>query len=174
MALTLIIEDGTGLAGSNSYSTAAEGDTYHEAHVDAAVWDAATTSAKERALVHSTRTLDAMTRWLGDRKLCTQALAWPRRNAILDGCEVSSSIVPQPVKNATIELARLLLSSDITADLDQNLIKALTLGKGALDIEFKDHRDKARIPTNVSELLLGLGRISGGGSGISTRTVRRI
>ena len=174
MALTLTVEDGTGLAASNSYATAAEGDTYHEAHVDAAVWEAATTSAKEKALVHATRTLDAMTRWLGDRKLSTQSLAWPRRNAAFDGTAVSASVVPQPVKNATAELARLLLSSDITADLDQNLIKSLSLGKGALEIEFKDHRDKARIPSNVGELLLGLGRISGGGSGISTRTVRRI
>jgi len=174
MALTLTVEDGTGLAGSNSYATVSEAEAYHEGHVDASVWTAATNQRHEKSLVHATRTLDAMTRWLGDRKLSTQALAWPRYNAIFDGVEVSSSIVPQPVKNATAELARLLLSSDITADLDQNLIKSLNLGKGALEVEFKDHRDKARIPANVGELLLGLGRISGGGSGISTRTVRRI
>jgi hypothetical protein len=174
MALTLIIEDGSGKADANSYATAAEGDAYHEGHVDAGVWTAATTSAKEQALVHSTRTLDAMViDWKGTRGSCTQALAWPRDGARLDGCAVPHDIVPAAVKNATIELARLLLSSDITGDIDQNLVKSINLGKGALEIEFKDNRDKSRIPTNINELLMGLGRLPSAG-GITQRRVRRI
>ena len=173
MALTLTVEDGTGLAGSNSYATAAEGDSYHEGHVDAATWTAASTSAKEQALVHATRTLEAMTDWMGDRKSGTQALSWPRYNVCLDGWELASTIVPQQVKNATAELARLLIGSDITADLDQNLVSGLKLGKGALEIDFKDHRSKARIPANVGELLQGLGRLPSGSGGFGIMKVSR-
>lgn len=173
MALVLTVEDGTGLAGANSYATAAEGDAYHEAHVDSAAWTAATTANKEKALVHSTRVIESMVRnWVGSRKSGTQALSWPRTQAYLDGVQLSSSAVPQPVKNATIELARLLLGSDVTADLDQNLVKSIDLGKGALTIEFKDNRDKSRIPANVGELLQGLGRLPSAG-GIGMRRVRR-
>ena len=42
MALTLIKENGTGLADANSYASVADGDAYHEGHVAASAWTSAT------------------------------------------------------------------------------------------------------------------------------------
>ena len=38
MSLTLIKEDGSGLANANSYASAADGDAYHDGHFYASTW----------------------------------------------------------------------------------------------------------------------------------------
>jgi hypothetical protein len=67
MALTLIKEDGTGLAAANSYASADDGDSYHEGHTAATAWTGATTAKKEAALVMATRVIDACFRFPGAR-----------------------------------------------------------------------------------------------------------
>ena len=58
MALVLIKEDGTGLVNANTYASVADGDAYHEAHLYATAWTAATTPNKEAALAMATRLID--------------------------------------------------------------------------------------------------------------------
>ena len=65
MALTLIKEDGTGLANANSYADATDGNAYHEGHLYATAWNAATTGQKEAALVMATRLLDGEFQFFG-------------------------------------------------------------------------------------------------------------
>ena len=59
MALTLIKEDGTGKVDANAYANAADGDAYHDGHLYATAWTAATLANKEKALVMATRLIDA-------------------------------------------------------------------------------------------------------------------
>lgn len=172
MAITIIPEDGTGLATANSYVSLADATLYFEAHLYAATWTAADSATKNIALAQATRLLDAHARFVGQKKTSTQALQWPRTEVCLDGFEVSSSTVPQPIKDATAELAMLLLSNDLTTDVDQNQVSSIGLGKGALKLTLKDGKSKRQIPFHVEALLRGLGVI-GGGSGINQRTVRR-
>lgn len=156
MALTLIPEDGTGLSTANSFASVAEADAYHEGHLYASTWTGAATGTKEAALVMATRLIDRRTNWVGDKLTGDQALAWPRENAEVDGHEVASNVVPQPVKDATAELARLLIAEDLTKDVDQNQLEAIGLGKGALKIEFNG-KTKNQIPGIVDDLLGGFG-----------------
>jgi len=171
MALTLTLEDGTGLAGSNSFASAAEGDAYHESVIYAAAWDAADTAAKEQALVMATRLLDRKTTWKGTRVKSTQALAWPREDVECDDFEIPSNIVPVPVKDATAELARLLISEDLTAEVSQNELESIGLGKGALEIKFNG-KTKKQIPSIVDDLLGCYGDLESGGGFVQARTVR--
>lgn len=173
MALTITPEDGTGLANANSYISQAEGDTYFEAHLYGTAWTGASSGDKDKALAMATRLLDANTNWVGEKKTSTQALQWPRTDVEHDGFEISSSIVPVEVKNATAELAGLLISEDLTAEVDQNQLSGISLGKGALEVSFKDDRSKRQIPIHVNDLLRGLGKIRTGGSGISIVNVSR-
>ena len=59
MALTLIKEDGTGLATANAYADVSDSDSYHEGHLYATAWTAATADNKAKALVMASRVLDA-------------------------------------------------------------------------------------------------------------------
>lgn len=174
MSLTLIPEDGTGKTDANTYASQAECDTYHDARLHALAWTAAPDATKIRALAMATKTLDSMVRWQGKRKTAAQALAWPREGTSYDGLDVSDDMVPKPVKDATCELARLLIGSDLTSDVAQNDLQSLNLGKGALEIEFKGDREKQRIPTSISDLLQGLGTLPTNNSGgITVRKVGR-
>lgn len=168
---TLIPEDGTGMPNANSYASLAEADAYADAHLYAQEWTAADVDRKTVALVMASRVLDSSTDWIGSRSHADQGLAWPRTGAKYDGVLIGQN-VPRAVKNATAELARLLMKSDLTEDVAQNNLKSLNLGKGALEIDFKDGSEKKRIPTSVGELLMGLGNISSDG-GIVIRRVAR-
>jgi len=117
MALTLIKEDGTGKVDANAYANAADGDAYHDGHLYASAWTAATLGNKEKALVMATRLIDAEYQFNGVKAHEEQALQWPRedcRNP--DGEEaLASDAVPRAVVDATCELARELLIADRTA-----------------------------------------------------------
>ena len=129
MALTLIKEDGTGRTDANSYATAAEADSYFEAHLYASAWTAATAATKAAALVMATRLVDSQYQFYGYRAHDAQALQWPRercpdpdRNLVTSTTLspvltnfVPSTQVPQPVAAAVCEMARELLIVDRTA-----------------------------------------------------------
>ena len=121
MALTLIKEDGTGKVDANSYANAAEGDAYHDGHLYATAWTAATLANKEKALVMATRLMDAEYQFNGVKTTVAQALQWPREECWdpdaegWNGNTVASDIVPRVVVDATCELARELLIADRTA-----------------------------------------------------------
>ena len=117
MALTLIKEDGTGKVDANSYANAADGDAYHDGHLYASAWTAATLANKEKALVMATRLIDAEFQFNGVKANDGQALQWPREDCQdPDGSDVlASNIVPRVVLDATCEMARELLVADRTA-----------------------------------------------------------
>src|SRR6185436_6166277 len=82
MALVLIKEDGTGKVDANAYANAADGDSYHDGHLYASAWTAATTGNKEKALVLATRLIDAQVQFNGFRRFNAQALQWPREKCV--------------------------------------------------------------------------------------------
>jgi hypothetical protein len=127
--LMLVKEDGSGLPDANSYADAADGDAYHDGHVYASAWTAATTSQKETALVMATRLIDAYVEFAGRKASDAQALQWPRfgcpdpdsarwGNPLRAwgggvGCFDSASL-PAVLVAATCEQARCLLVEDRT------------------------------------------------------------
>ena len=118
MALTLIKEDGTGKVDANAYANAADGDAYHDGHLYASAWTAATTANKEKSLVFATRLIDSQCQFGGSKAIETQALQWPREDCPdpdADGGSVEINIVPKGVIEATCETARELLIADRTA-----------------------------------------------------------
>lgn len=121
MALTLIKEDGTGKADANAYANAADGDAYHDGHLYASTWTAASAGNKDAALVMATRLIDAEYQFGGTRMKTTQALQWPRQDCrdpdadSWSGGTVSDTVVPKVVVAATCEMARELLFADRTA-----------------------------------------------------------
>jgi hypothetical protein len=129
VALTLIKEDGTGMPDANSYASAADGDAYHDGHLYATTWTAATLANKEKALVFATRLIDSQVQFNGWRTNDGQALQWPRFScpdpdrapfavsvlSLRSTNAVPSNVIPKPVADATCEMARELLVADRTA-----------------------------------------------------------
>ncbi|MBI5388201.1 MAG: hypothetical protein HZA90_26350 [Verrucomicrobia bacterium] len=155
MALTLIKEDGSGKANANSYAAAADGDTFHDGHLYAAAWTAATAADKEKALVFATRVVDGMFRFRGFKRVSTQALQWPRsacREPEAGGAWVDEMRVPSAVRDATCELARELLRADRTDAPDGEGLWSLTL-EGALKVVFDPAHRRPMVPPLVQALL---------------------
>ena len=48
MAVTLIVEDGTGVTGANTYISLADAETYFDTRLDTGVWDTDTITRIER------------------------------------------------------------------------------------------------------------------------------
>jgi hypothetical protein len=174
MALVLIPEDGTGLANANSYATVEQGDAYHDAHLYATAWTGATPENKAKALAMATRTINNAMEWKGYRKGSEQALEWPRtyvnrpdidgRTILhhhLHGAYWDENRVPQPIIDATIDLARTLLEGDRTADDSTKGIKSLKLGQGAIGVDFDPTDRKYVLPDEVLRMLAQFGTARG-------------
>jgi hypothetical protein len=161
MALTLVKEDGTGLATANSYATAAEGDTYHDGHSYATDWTGAATGVKEAALVMATRLIDDYFSFEGRKIGDTQALEFPRFD-IFDrsGNLIQSSTLPAALVNATAELARWLIQGDRTAEEGEKGFKNLSVGSLSLTPDPGDR--KTKLPDVVMKMLAPFGRPYGG------------
>lgn len=153
MALTLIQEDGTGKADANSYAAVADGDAYHDGHLYATAWTAATTENKEKALVFATRLLDAELRFKGVKASTTQALQWPRAECRdPDGADdLASDAVPSAVVQATCEMARELLVKDRTAAPPGEGLKYLNVGSTQTGY---DKSDTPPVITRVAQAML--------------------
>lgn len=123
--MALIVEDGSIVAGADSYISVAEADAYHESRGNAA-WDLI--DDKEALLRRAT---DYMVgkyrlRWAGSRVYSGQALDWPRVDVpILDSrykAYHDSSSVPLEVKQACAILALKAHSAALIEDQSQKVI----------------------------------------------------
>jgi hypothetical protein len=172
MPLVLTAETGAGVEDANTYATREQANQYHEGRLHSSAWAGASNTTRDTALVMATRFLDGNVQWQGSRVDIDQALAWPRTGVVWDGHAVKDDSLPRPVKDATCELARLLIGADLQADQDADNIKSMNLGQSALEIEFKDNSRTRRIPLAIGELLQGLGATASG-AGINSRRVVR-
>ena len=146
MALTLVKEDGTGRGSANSYADAADGDAYHEGHLYASAWTAATATNKEKALVMATRLIDAEYQFDGVKVNDAQALQWPRESCHdpdadgWNGGTVADNVVPKGVMEATCEMARELLVADRTAAPAGEGLKYANVGTTQTGYDKEDRR----------------------------------
>ncbi len=128
--MTLIVEDGNGIAGADSYATEAQADLYHENRGNTAWYSVAD---KEAALRKATDFMLQTYRqaWKGFRVDPQQALDWPRYDVFTEGHKfgrfssdylIPSNVVPVEVRNACIELALKVTVEDLNPDLTQQIL----------------------------------------------------
>ncbi len=139
-----------GSASANSFVTVAETDTYCDARMNATAWADAEDDDKARAVIDATRELSAKA-WVGTRASSTQKLSWPRSFAInpdvswASWAYYDSTTIPDRVKDATCELAFLLLNGDAsdinTPDSTLN-VKVKTVD--VLTTEYFDPQQRAK------------------------------
>lgn len=123
MAVTFIVEDGTGKSDATSYSDLAFAEQYVEDYItDSTDWDGATNDVKEQALNIASRYLDVQYGLIlqGYRYLDTQALDWPRSYVVdRDGYSIDTDEIPVRWKQATVEVAVYVVSNgEVFSELD--------------------------------------------------------
>ena len=179
MALTLIKEDGSGKIDANSYADVAEGDAFHEAHLYATDWTAASLATKTAALVFATRLIDAHFQFRGFKAHQSQALQWPREFARDDDAlhnrvflslasrdeYFASNIVPKTLRDATIETARELIKANRTEDPDGEGLATMAL-TGTLSITFDKSDRRPVIPHVAQAMVSKLGQYLNSTSGV--------
>ena len=130
--MTIIVEDGTGLANAESYVSVADANTYHS-KIGNDAWADLDTSVKEQLLRKATDYMVAQYRlqYAGYRRYSTQSLDWPRLYVpLIDSLSanvfpqyVDFDIVPVTVKNACAELALKAYTAILMQDLTQGVIR---------------------------------------------------
>ena len=166
MALTLIKEDGSGLANANAYASVADGDAYHEGHLYTTDWTGASSGSKAAALVMATRLIDAYHQFRGFKAHATQALQWPRELARDDDALRSTGVLvvtareecfpndalPVVLRDATIETARELIKANRADDPEGEGLASMAI-TGSLSLTF-ERRDRRPVIPHVAQALL--------------------
>lgn len=125
--MALIVEDGSIVAGAESYCTVAYATTFHSNRGNAA-WALLTTAQMEETLRRATDYMRQAYRgmWKGYRYTNTQALDWPRANVEIEdnpfGNLVATNIVPQEVKDACALFALTASTEELAANLTQQVM----------------------------------------------------
>lgn len=94
--MALVIEDGTVVAGANSYVSAAEIVAYASARgVTISASDAEMSAVLAMDYLESFRS-----RYKGTKVSATQPLQWPRKDVVIDGADFPSNEIPKELKSA--------------------------------------------------------------------------
>lgn len=121
--MTIIVEDGTGLADAESYASVAYADAYFSSR-NVSNWDGSD-AHKEGLLRIATEYIDSVfgQRFKGTRNTITQALQWPRDGVSVDGFDLDSDVIPVNLMRATCEIAMQANHTDLLPNLEQAVIR---------------------------------------------------
>jgi hypothetical protein len=170
--MSLTVEDGSGLANAESYASVAEADAWHLARGNDIWFDSDfDNTEKEQALRRATDFMEQYygLRYAGYRKTDTQALAWPRYEvprADTNGGYWSSDAVPQPVKNACMELAVKAAQGDLAPDLGR-VEKRTKVGE--IEVEYADDGRQSTVYRSINMML---NQFLATGGGVSMKVCR--
>lgn len=176
-APTIVVEDGTGLANSNSYISLSDAQAYFAARLWSSGFTGATTDNQSLAILTATKVIDQLVKFYGFKKTDAQALQWPRYRVPdpdiggnfgygvgvppISGPWIADNVIPKKLKDCVCELAIVLLKSDRTAEPGQRGINKVSLGKGAISTEFDPLRAPMPIPDFIKAILSVYGSIRG-------------
>lgn len=168
MAIALVVEDGSGVSGANTYISVADADLY-QTNRGRSSWISLDADAKAVALIMATDAIDSLYPWIGKKKTSTQGLKWPRiEGKTPDGIEIVLSDsdgfgvegVPQAVVNACAEAAFLSLTEELFVD-DDPRGKVVRKKTDVLETQFQEDSPnlKPAMPTifgSLNAMLKGL------------------
>jgi hypothetical protein len=116
--MTLIVENGEGLADAESYISAEDASAYHEARGNT-TWATMTEQEQEEALRRATDYMEQTYRqnWKGVRVYTMQALSWPRNYVEFEDTYYPNDEVPVEVQRASAQLACKPAAGELAEDL---------------------------------------------------------
>lgn len=165
--MSLIVEDGTGLATAESYISVADAGTYHSNRGNTA-WAALTSdTVREQYLRKGTDYIEQVygLRWQGYQVYPTvQALSWPRYDVWTGERYIESDEIPTAIKNACAELALKAATETLNEDLEQGVIREKV---GSIEVEYDKSSPQAKRYKAVDAMLAPFLKAGGGGASMS-------
>ena len=146
---------------TDSYATLAELNAY----ATAMGWTLTGTDAvKEAALRRSAVALDGSYGFIGVRTYQTQERAWPRFwYGLIDGWPVASDTIPEPVKNAQIELAYVILTGSNPLASYDGAVASERVKAGPVEADTVYSGGKARTRYTAVDRIIAPYTVSGAG-----------
>ena len=140
----------------NVYGPKADADAYFQGKLNRSSWNTAGASARDRALISSTRLLE-LQRYKGQITDSTtpQPLQWPR-SGITDrrGLDVPDTDFPEDILNAYYELAQALIDDPALAETPNQDDNTKRVKAGDVETEnFRPVQNTPRFPNQVQEYL---------------------
>lgn len=148
--MTIVVEDGTGLANADSYISLADADAYHAA-LGNAEWAATSTDGREVALRRATQYLDTRYQFAGEPLTTTQALAWPR---------TAATWPVSRLRAATCEAALRALAGPLYVDQADAPVTQETVGPISVSYGAGSNGGQSRLVV-IDDMLRGLLAVSG-------------
>lgn len=145
MAISIIVEDGSGVANANSYVSVDDARTYAK---NRGVELPADNDEVAAMLIKSTDYLEAQAcRYQGKPTSSTQSLQWPRTGVVLNCDEVPSNVIPKSLISAQIQLA---MAINAGFDLQPNVSPQDYVIKekvGPIETQYSDPLNVGIMPT---------------------------
>lgn len=161
---------------ADSYASLVEADAYNDTILYNESWTAADDPTKEIVLKWATRLLDANMDWFGNKATEEQALRFPRYGAYgPDGYQYDSDVIPDQLKEATSEYARLLIEENIPGDANADTFSELAVASIKLKYREYDNQQNSQVLDSVYSLIdfLGTRKTFSGGAGFSINQLSR-
>uniref|UniRef100_A0A6M3LK78 Putative structural protein n=1 Tax=viral metagenome TaxID=1070528 RepID=A0A6M3LK78_9ZZZZ len=161
--MSIVVEDGTGLATAESYISVADASTYFTARGNT-TWDAIATDALREAYLRQATEYMISTyrrRWQGVRLDEDQALDWPRDGVVVDSWEVDNDSVPTIIERACAELALKASSAELQPDLTQGVLSEQV---GVIKVEYDRNSPQATRFKAIEAMLAPFLKSGGGAS----------
>jgi hypothetical protein len=182
--MALLVEDGTGLAGAESYASVADATAYHAARGNAAWAALASDTIREQNLRKATDYMVQVyrLRWKGWRVSVTQALDWPRSEVeradyaalqanglttISGDYYYPADEVPAEVEKACFELALAAIAGDLNPDIGRRTIREKV---DVIEVEYDRFSPLVKVYRDVDGWLSPL--LEYGGSGAFRKVTR--
>ena len=138
----------------NSNVDIAEANAYFDERLHAENWNNATQENQERALIMSTRVIDAYSVFDGYPTETDQPLSNPRTGLVdRNGDTVNENEAAQDIKYATMEYALVLLNEDTTQRSDSFGVSRFQAGPLSFSFDVNKIANRNPIPDNVWEFL---------------------
>jgi len=151
---TITIIATAGASNANGYCTLAEANSYITNRLHTTVWEDADNQDKIKGIVWATSLLDDLINWVGLKNGTTQALRWPRTMVWdIDGQSITSTDIPQFLKDATAEFAFHLLTDDRTLETNRDLAGFEFMKIGPLEMKIDTITKKPILPLSVQTMI---------------------
>lgn len=145
------IDETVGSASANSYCSIEFADDFHDTHVDGETWADLDEDVKCRALQQATREIDTYLVFDGYATTTTQRLAFPRTGLIdpNTAAEIAGTVVPDRVKWACSEQARLIAVRQRAVESDTTLDGISSIKAGPVEIAYTQTRPGETVVAQV-------------------------
>ena len=159
--MAIIVEDGSIVAGANSYVSELTLTEY------AAARGITITGATEALLINAMDYIESQM-FIGVKKTAAQNLQWPRSNVYVDGYYVEPTILPAELRSAQIAVA-------LAIDAGNGPLAVMTPGikkekVDVIEIEYQDGGLTSNLDPKINAILK---KLLVGGGGVSTFNVVR-